>query len=135
MISVIIDELLNSSNEMMMAMLGKRLKKQSKKRQKIDRRQRKLMREYEKGNIDIIFYLMCMGNRYLKFSKKRDLDINLDKQDFDHFSDNFNHSELKEISEFSELPSSVIKDSNIDVNLQKNSYKMPRKKAQNLKHK
>ena len=57
------------------------------------------------------------------------------KKYFDDFSDDFNHSELKEISEFSELPSSVIEDSNIDVSLQKNSYKMPRKKAQNVKHK
>ena len=76
-----------------------------------------------------------MGNRYLKFSKKRDSDKNLDKQDFDDFSDNFNHSELKEISEFSELPSSVIEDSIVDVSLQKKSYKMPRKKAKNVKHK
>jgi hypothetical protein len=93
------------------------------------------MREYEKGNIDIVFYLMCMGNRYLKFSKKRDLDINLNIDDFNDFSDNFNNSELNEISEFSELPHSVMEDSDIDVSVHKKSYKMPRKKTQNKKHK
>ena len=118
LISVIVDELVNSCNELLSASLGKINKKKSGKTKKKLCRQKHLMEKYSKNNIDLLVYQLCIGNHYLKNSKKYG-ESNEKFDDEDYFIDDEEITEKELSSEIDDLVE--LQYTNFNFDLSKNT--------------